>query len=215
VNVTIAEEVLLLAHEETTGKPLVNSIQLDVAVGGAILAELAVRGRIDLDDKRVVVLDRTPCEHEELDGTLDRIAGEAKRRKPEWWISKLQSAKLRKRLLARLTEHGVLDEQRSKVLGLFPLTRYPERDASIEREIRERVQRALDGAEPDERVIVLIAVLRACNLDRKAFPGAGRQRVKEIAEGDWVGPAVAKTIASINSAMAGAAATTAAAAGAG
>jgi hypothetical protein len=46
---------------------------------------------------------------------------------------------------------------------------------------------------------VLIAVMHAAKLDRKAFPGADKARVKEIAEGDWAGDAVAKTIAAINS----------------
>ncbi|OUC95689.1 GOLPH3/VPS74 family protein [Streptosporangium minutum] len=197
----IAEEVLLLAYSEVEGRQLIGSSELDAALGGALLAELAINGRIDLADKKVTVLDPTPLGDEELDATLARIAGEPKERKPDWWVYKLHSAKLRKRLLSRLAERGVLSEEPRKILGVFPSTRYPERDPRVEQGIRESVQSVLSGAAPDERAAVLIAVLHAAKIDRKAFPGASKERVKEITEGEWAGAAVAKTIAAVNSAV--------------
>ncbi|MDP9864227.1 MULTISPECIES: GOLPH3/VPS74 family protein [Streptosporangium] len=209
---TIAEEVLLLAYSEAEGRQLVSSSELDAALGGALLAELTVNGRIDLAGKKVTVLDPTPLGEEELDATLARIAADTKERKPDWWIYKLHSAKLRKRLLSRLAERGVLGEETRKILGIFPSTRYPERDPSVELAVRERVQSVLSGAVPDRRIAVLIAVLHAAKIDRKAFPGASKERIKEITEGDWAGEAVAKTIAAINAAvMAGVIAATVAA----
>ncbi|GII04800.1 GOLPH3/VPS74 family protein [Planobispora takensis] len=197
---TIVEEVLLLAYSEDEGKQLVGSLQLDAALGGALLAELAINDRIDLSGKKVTVKDTTPLGDPELDATLARIA-EDKERKPDRWVYKLYSNKLRKRLLTGLAERGVLGEEHRKILGIFPSSRYPERDPRIEQAVRERVQNVLNGAEPDERVAVLIAILHAAKIDRKAFPEAGKERIKEIAEGDWVGDAVAKTIASINAAI--------------
>ncbi|GLX02208.1 hypothetical protein Misp02_62940 [Microtetraspora sp. NBRC 16547] len=198
---TIAEEVLLLAYREDTGKPQIGSVELDAAVAGAILAELAVNGRIDLDGKKVVAKDATPLGDEELDAALARIAGDARERKPEWWVGKLDSRKLRGRLLSRLAGRGVLSEEQTRILGIFPSTRYPELDPAPEREIRQRVESVLGGADPDERTAVLIAVLHAAKLDRKAFPDAPRKRFKEIAEGEWAGAAVKKTIASIHAAV--------------
>ncbi|MFF4771853.1 GOLPH3/VPS74 family protein [Microtetraspora fusca] len=198
---TIAEEILLLAYREDTGKPQIGSIELDAAIGGAVLAELAVNNRIDLDGKDVVAKDASPLGDAELDAALARIAGEPRQRRPEWWVGKLDSRKLRGRLLSRLAERGVLSEEQTKILGIFPSTRYPELDPTPEREVRHRVQSVLDGATPDERTGVLIAVLHAAKLDRKAFPDASRQRIKEIAEGEWAGAAVRKTIASIYAAV--------------
>lgn len=198
---TIAEEVLLLAYDEEQGRQLIGSSELDAALGGALLAELAVGGRIDLADKKVAVLDATPVGDEELDAALARIAAESKARKPEWWVQRLQSGKLRGRLLSRLAERGVLDEERRKILGIFPSTRYPERDPGVELAIRERVQSVLSGATPDERAAVLIAILHAAKIDRKAFPGASKERIKEITEGEWAGRAVSQTIAAVNTAV--------------
>ncbi|WP_433248478.1 GOLPH3/VPS74 family protein [Streptosporangium sp. CA-135522] len=198
---TIAEEVLLLAYEETEGKQLISSSELDAALGGALLAELAVAGRIDLVGKKVTVVDPTPLGEEELDATLARIAAESREHKPDWWVYKLHSTKLRKRLLSRLAEQGVLSEESRKVLGIFPSTRYPERDPRVEQGIREHVQSVLSGASPDERSAVLIAILHAVKIDRKVFPGTSKERIKEITEGEWAAEAVAKTVAAINGAI--------------
>lgn len=213
MTVTIAEEVLLLAHSEDEGKQLIGSNELNAALGGAVLAELALSGRLELSAKKVVVTDPAPLGDPELDATLARIADQGRDRKPEWWVYKLHSSKLRDRLLTRLAESGVLTHERGKVMGIFPVNRWPEADGRVEAEVRQRVASALGGADPDERTAVLIAVLHAAKLDRKAFPGASKERVKEITEGAWAGEAVAKTIASINAVIM-TAATTAAISGA-
>lgn len=54
---TIAEEVLPLACRDDTGTPLIGSAGLDAALAGAVLAELTLNGRIDLEGKKVVVTD--------------------------------------------------------------------------------------------------------------------------------------------------------------
>ncbi len=42
----IAEEYLLLALDDETGKPRIGSDRLNPALGGALLAELALRERV-------------------------------------------------------------------------------------------------------------------------------------------------------------------------
>ncbi|MFC5823349.1 GOLPH3/VPS74 family protein [Nonomuraea insulae] len=200
MRVTIAEELLLLAHSDDKGKQIINTTQLDPAVAGALLAELAVTDRVELTKKKVTIKDPTPLGDEELDALLARIADKSAPRSPAWRLSKLQSGKLRKRLLTRLATTGVLTEQQSTVLGLFPVTRWPEADPSVEANVKERVSAVLTGADPDPRTAVLIAIVHAAKLDRKAFPGADRARVKQIAKGEWAGDAVAKTIAAANAA---------------
>jgi hypothetical protein len=202
MSVTIAEEILLLAHGEEDGRQLLAGTQLDPALAGALLAELALADRIELQEKKVLVKDATPLGDAELDAALARIAESGKERKPAWWVQRLQSSKLRLRLLTRLAEAGVLTEERGKVLGIFPTTRWPEADGSVEAQVRQRVAGALAGDAPDPRTAVLVAVTHAAKLDRKAFPGADKERVKQIAAGAWEAEAVAQTIAAINAAVA-------------
>ncbi|GIH23367.1 hypothetical protein Aph01nite_16770 [Acrocarpospora phusangensis] len=197
----IAEDLLLLAYHDDKGTPLITTAELDIALTGALLAELAMADRLTVTEKKLVVVDSAPVGDEELDAVLARIAGEPKVRKPEWWVNKLNSDKLRKRLLVRLAERGVLSEEQRKVFGIFARTSYPERDGSVERELRQRVQSVLSGAEPDEHIGLLIAIMHACKVARKAFPGADKNRIKEVAEGAWAGEAVRVTIAAINAAV--------------
>ncbi|WP_249346097.1 GPP34 family phosphoprotein [Microbispora sp. H11081] len=211
----IAEEVLLLAYREDTGKPVIGSVELDCAVAGALLAELAVRGRVGFDGKKLRVEDDARLGDEILDGALQRVAEETRPRDASWWVGKLRAGGLRKRLLTRLAARGVLSEQADRILGVFPTTRYPELDPRHERDVRERVHNVLAGAEPDERTAVLFAVMHAAKLDRKAFPEAPKDRVKEIAQGQWTGEAVRKTIASVHAAVLAATSAAAVAAAAG
>jgi hypothetical protein len=202
MNVTIAEEVLLIAYTAEEGKSLVSTTQLGLALAGAVLAELALNDRVELSKKRVTLKDPSPVGDPELDAVLGRVAEDGKGRAPSWWLQKIQSDKLRTRLLTRLADAGVLTEQSAKVLGVFPTTRWPEADGSVEAEIRSRVANALEGAEPSPRTAVLISLLNSTGLVRKAFPGTPKQRVKEITEGERAGEAVAKLIAGINAAVA-------------
>ncbi|WP_214108107.1 GOLPH3/VPS74 family protein [Acrocarpospora catenulata] len=200
MSVILAEELLLLAYHDETGKALVGG-ELNVAIAGALVAELAINGRIDLDGKKVAVVDPSPLGDDELDAVLARMAGEAKVRKPAWWVGRISSEKVRRRLLGRLAERGILSAQQVKVLGIFPATRYPEQDGGVERELRQRVASVLAGAEPDARLAMLIAVLQASGVLKKTFPDAPKDRVKEITEGAWAGEAVRATIAAVNAAI--------------
>ncbi|TYB51766.1 GPP34 family phosphoprotein [Nonomuraea sp. PA05] len=204
MTVTIAEELLLLAYSDDKGKPLINITQLDPALAGAILAELAIARRVELAGrlfKKLTVTSSAPLGDEELDAALALIAAKSSGRSPAWWVHELQSGKLRGRLLSRLVAAGILSEQRSRVLGLFTVTRWPEAHPGAEANVRERVSAVLAGAHPDDRTAALIAITRAAGLSRKAFPGASRRRVKEIARGSWAADAVAQTIAAIESAV--------------
>ncbi|GAB1819681.1 GOLPH3/VPS74 family protein [Herbidospora sp. RD11066] len=197
----IAEDVLLLGYDEKTGQPTISSIGLNAGLAGAILAELAINGRLSLADKKVVVTDATPVGDPELDAALERIAAEAKVREPEWWIGKLNGDQLRQRLLVRLVENGVLSEEKSKILGLFKTVKYPELDGSVERAVRQKVESVLTGAEPDPRTAVVIGIMHATKALKKQFPGTDDARVKEITEGDWAGEGVKQAIAAVEAAV--------------
>ncbi|HEY0002557.1 MAG TPA: GPP34 family phosphoprotein, partial [Actinoplanes sp.] len=206
------------------GTPLTDGIHLDNGLGGALLLELALAGRVDVKDKRVVVLDATPTGDPVVDQALARLAGTDKDRKPGHWVTKF-AKDARPRVLGKLVEDGVLTVEKDKVLWVFPRTRYPSADGGepvAETEARQRMRAALLGsgaAEP--RTAALCALVAATDLDRKVFADLDRKRVqarvKEIGEGAWAATAVQKTIDEIQAAImiAIVASTTAATAGAG
>jgi Golgi phosphoprotein 3 (GPP34) len=206
MDVTLAEELLLIAYNDETGKVGAGGPELDCGLAGALLLELALAGRIDVVDGKITVLDPAAAGEVLTDTALARIIREGKARKPEWWVGKLRS-KLRADVLARLTERGVLRLERHKVMGLFPVRRYPSVDPATENSARARLDMAVvKGVEADPRTAALASLLHACGLAKRTFPDIDRRqlkaRMKEINEGQWAGAAVRKAIQSIHAAVA-------------
>ncbi|MFI6156325.1 GPP34 family phosphoprotein [Kitasatospora sp. NPDC051170] len=214
--VTLAEEVLLLTLDDESGVAK-ERFGAAWAIPGALLAELALAGRVTVEDGKVAVLDGEPVGEPLLDGCLDRLAGWAEGRrtaKASDWLLK-DRATAPTDTLARLVERGLVTEERHKALGIFPVRRYPEADGSVERALRERLAAAvLHGAEPDARTAALIALLHAAKLYRSAFPDVPRKEVEprfaEITEGEWAGESVREAIRNAQAVLAAVIAATAA-----
>ncbi|MEU2503269.1 GPP34 family phosphoprotein [Streptomyces sp. NPDC007863] len=209
MSITLAEEITLLSLDDASGEAKERQ-SAAWAVAGGILLELALAGRVSVADGRLTVTDESPTGEALLDGRLATLAAWAERRgkapKLTEWLTKDQ-AKAPAATVARLCERGLVVEERRRVLGLFPVRRYPEADGSVERELRERLRAAvLDGAAPDERTAGLIALVHGAKLHRIAFPGEPRKevaaRMEELAEGRWAGEGVREAIRDMRAAMA-------------
>ncbi|WP_031074908.1 GOLPH3/VPS74 family protein [Streptomyces sp. NRRL WC-3742] len=214
--VTLAEEVLLLTLDDESGVAKERA-GAAWAIPGALLAELALAGRVVLEDGKVSAVGREPVGEPLLDGCLGRLVAWAEGRrtaKASDWLLK-DRATAPSDTLARLVERGLVTEERHKALGIFPVRRYPEADGSVERALRERLAAVvLHGAEPDARTGALIALLHASDLHRSAFPDVPRKavapRFAEIAEGEWADRSVREAIRNARAVLAAVIAVTAA-----
>lgn len=203
---TLAEELLLLALDDETGKVATwTSLSLDDGLAGAMLCDLVFAERIDLFDKRIVVADGAPTGDPTLDTVLARMAEREKPRTPADWVGRL-SRGIRKEVLAGLQERGLVSAQRGRMLGVLPTTRYLESDPSVERALRERVRAVLvDATEPDARTGALIAL--ACASKHGSMLVADRPwseieaRATSVAEGDWAAEAVRESLRGVNAAV--------------
>jgi len=219
----LAEEFTLLAYEND-GTPLTDGTHLDNGLGGALLLELALAERVDVVDRRVVVLDATPTGDRLVDEALAGIAGAERARKAGHWVTKF-AKQTRPRVLDQLVADGVLTVEKDRVLGVFPRTKFPAAGGVVpaeEAEARQRMRTAVLGTGAvDPRTAALCALVAATDLDRKVFADLDRRRVKarlkEIGEGAWAAAAVRKSIEEIQAAVliAIVASTTAATAGTG
>ncbi|GAA2795012.1 GPP34 family phosphoprotein [Kitasatospora paracochleata] len=219
--VTLGEEIMLMSLDDGSGKAR-ERMTAGWVVAGAFLLDLALAGRITAEDGRLRVVDAAPTGVRLLDGRLAAVAAWTEGRrtaKVAAWVTKDQSTAVRA-AIDSLRERGLVTEERHRLLGLFPVRRYPEADGSVERELRARLTAAvLDGAEPDERTTGLIALLHGARLHRLAFPDLPRRQVEPrmaaIAEGQWAGEAVRQAIRTMQAAMVAVATTTAIAASSG
>lgn len=202
-DVTLPEELLLLAYDDVTGRVRAGSIELDCGLACAVLAELALAGRIDVIDGKVRVVGRATVGDPECDAMLGRIAVEESNRKPDWWVGKPRPG-MRNRLLARLVDRGVLRMQLQDFLWLFSVRRYPAIEPGVGSAARSRLELVVvHHGEPDARTAALACLLNACGLARRAFPDLDRRQLKirmgELGEGQWTSVAVRKAIRSLQS----------------
>ena len=224
VTTLIAEDLLLLLlHDE---KGTVSSAHADVALGGALLIELAlaeavvVRERTSIwSSAKVAAVPGTGVEDPVLAEALRRVA--ERERAASDLVNRLGKG-TRAALTDRLVQRGILRREDDKVLGLFPRTRWPEADGQHEDAVRGLLTAVLvQGLDPDPRTAALVALLHALSIapaavDRGPVPARDvRRRAQEVAEGAWAAKAVqdaitATTAAAVAAITASTAATTAA-----
>jgi golgi phosphoprotein 3 len=195
-DLTLAEELVLLGTNERGSTESAAWASLDNGIAGARLLELSLAGRLELGEKgAIVVADERPTGDELTDEALARIAESERQRDAKHWVSKLASGKVRKQVLARLDDRGVLVAERGRFLGVVPRTRHVEVDPGPERELRERLRGAVLGDEAaDPRTVALAGLVKACGLTKAVFGREDRKaadrRIKELAEPDAVSAAV-------------------------
>ncbi|WP_173040083.1 GOLPH3/VPS74 family protein [Phytohabitans flavus] len=164
-SVALAEELLLLAYDNESGKAIGSRIGLDLGMAAAILVELALAGRIAYSDGTIIVTDAKPTGEPIADDVLVRIAADTPHT-PASWVQRLRHG-LRARVLADLCTRGVIcDVDETAMDGYVHLHRYPTIDASVEREVRERLSKALTGEEvPAERTAALATLVSAVRME--------------------------------------------------
>jgi len=206
----VAEDLLLLLLDDETGA-LRASSQIRVALGGAVLAELALGGHVDIEEKRgfwhvakVRATGPRP-EHPLLAEAWSTVA--EKERSAQDLVNRLGKG-LRERITEELARRGVLRREEDRVLGVFPRTRWPAADSSHEDGVRRQLEAALlQGQDPDPRTGSLVAILSAVDQAPKVLEHPGlsngevRKRAKAIARGDWAAQGVADAIAATNAAV--------------
>ena len=211
-NLSLPEEVLLLALHDEKGTTGMNSSMYPYAVGGAVLAELVLRGRVRLEESRkkkyVVLADATPIGQPFLDDCLTRIRQDGKRRTAQDWVSRFANTKqLKHRLAQQLCDRGILRADEDKILLLFTREVYPEVDPRPERELVERLRQAIvsDAGSVDPRTAVLVSLahhagLLAITFDKKELK-ARKRRIEQIGNGDASSQATKEAIEAMHAAM--------------
>lgn len=198
----IASDLLLLLTDDRTGKLRVPSSQLDVALGGALLLELAIAGRVTVGgDARLTVLDTSTTADPVLDDALSELS--ARREDNPKAVVRMLGKDLRPRLTTRLAAEGILREERGRILGLVPTSRWPSTDSAHEDSVRALLAAALrEGSTSDVHVAALVSLLHALKAVGKVVApaelGLTKQELKinaeRIADGDWASKAVRDAI---------------------
>lgn len=218
-SIPLAEELLLLAYDEQTGKATGSRIGLDLGMAAAVLVDLALAGRIAYADGFLKVIDQTPTGDPIADTVLGRAA-EDRPHTPAQWLQRLRH-RLRSRVLDDLVSRGVVRDVDETQMGVIHVHRYPTTDPAYEAEIRQRLTAALTSEDvPDERTAALATLLTASRMEPALLlppeeTARAHQRLEKIAAGagfsgdvdledSIVRPSVALVVATLGKAIAAA-----------
>ena len=211
----LAEDLLLLLTDDETGTLTASGAEVDAALGGAMLVELALTGHVDVAgsgervrEGRLIVRDLGPTGNGMLDEALATVA-QREGKKPETVVTRL-GKRTRGRLYERLVQGGVLRAADGRALGIFPRHRWPAEDTAHEASVRAGLVRALrNGTTTDPRSGALISLLLALSAVHKAVEplsvGLSKRemnaKAQRIAEGNWAADAVRTAIDSMKTAV--------------
>jgi hypothetical protein len=162
--IPLAEELLLLAYDDQTGKATGSRIGLDLGMAAAVLVDLALAGRIAYRDGYLTVVDPTPTGDPIADAVLAKAA-EDDPHTPAQWLQRLRH-RLRTRVLEDLVSRGIVRDVDETQLEYIHVHRYPVTNKEYETEIRKRLAEALTTeAIPDERTAALATLLTSARME--------------------------------------------------
>ncbi len=198
------EELLLLALKDAGGTLESKAAMYQYALGGAILAELLLAGRVTVGDDKKKLVDHVPgpvFREPLLEECLDLIGSAKRRRRAVNWVSRFARIKnLKHRVAQGLCRRGILHASEDKVLWLFTRRIYPERDPVPEQGIIERLAQAIfgDTGEVDSRTAILLALAQGTGMlpihfDKKQLK-ARKHRIEQIADGQLLGAATREAV---------------------
>ncbi len=164
-SLTLAEELLLLALDDTHGTLVSQSVgRLPYALAGAMLMDLALCGAVGIigQEATVVPYPGVPVPHTVLrEMHLAILTAPAPRTVPQWVEGRAASARTdATRIIAGMVQQGILTEKTDGATH-----RYPLRDRRTEQHIRERIRAIVHTRQqPDWRCAILIGLVVNCEL---------------------------------------------------
>ncbi|KAA0941140.1 GOLPH3/VPS74 family protein [Streptomyces apricus] len=209
----IVEDLLLMMFDDRSGT-IAGEGTLFYALGGAVLVELGLGGYVEVDGKQGLagakvraVTGKQPSD------PLLRTAHEkiAERERGVQSLLIAIGGDLRKPVLERLVERGMLRQESRRTLGVFRTTATTAADTSHKEAVTARVRAALvDGEEPDDRTAAVAGLLSASGTLptlHRTIPWSGKvyRRAKELEQRSWgaeaVNAAVLRTVAAVSTSV--------------
>jgi len=206
---TMLEEVVLLAVDETTGGlRSTREFGTAYALVGAVFFDLALAGKIDTDTEAIQIVDRTPTGN----ATLDRVLG-AMTRRPDLttvrgWVEEIFHGRqdLEGEALRSLIQQGILRHEKTKRLWIIDVERFPMINNRQQHHVKLRLAEAiLTDAVPDSRDIMLVSIAQACGLLgfvlNTAQLEARRRRIETLCGLETISRKVTAAITDLDSTM--------------
>jgi Golgi phosphoprotein 3 len=205
----LTEELFLIAlHQEKGQIPNSISISFRFCLGGALLADLLLAGRVRLEEKdRLALVSAEPTGDDLLDEALVTMSVAQHSRKIFHWVNVFSSRpkKFQERLTDRLVEKGILQKEEKMLLWVIPYAEYPQQDASAKYWIKKRLRAVvLAGEKPSQREAALLSLLCAADLLDHVFTRdelkQARKKVNSLVQDEVIGRGVGEALQALEAA---------------
>jgi hypothetical protein len=213
--VLIAEMLLLVAVNDKGHVPFGTDSFVDIGLTGALLAELAIDGRLTIAEDGTVRAGDTRPDDVLLADAYDAVREHLEGKKAKRIIGGLSRriGGSRKRVVDRLVEGGVLGRDKPSA---FRPTRHPVIDTATRQAVLGQVRAAATGEGPVRpEVAVVLALSGPCRLlervaTERSTRGEAKRRIARATAETPFAPSVAKVVDELIAAVAATATTIAA-----
>lgn len=206
---TMLEEIVLLAVDEQTGN-LRSSREFGTAYAlvGAVFFDLALLRKIDTDTEAIHIIDRSPTGNATLDRVLEGMAAKPQLTTVREWIEEIfhRRQDLEGEALASLIRQGILRHEKSKLLWIIDIERFPVADRGRQRLVTLRLRDTIlsDGI-PETRDIILVSLAEPCGLLGYVLTeqeiAARRQRIQTLCGLETISRKVTAAITGLDASM--------------
>ena len=165
---SMLEEVVLLAVDEKNGGlRSTREFGTAYALVGAVFFDLALAGKIDTDTEDIRIVDSTPTGNPTLDRVLAHMARRPDLKTVRAWIEEIFQHRddLEGEALNSLISQGILRHEKSKVLWIIDVERFPVVDNKPQQHVKLRLAGTiLNDDIPQTRDIMLVSIAEPCGL---------------------------------------------------
>lgn len=209
MELSILEKITLIALDDDTGKWVTDSMRLNYALAGGVLMQLSQKGKIEISDNEIKVLNTNSTDNFVLNDSL-KLIDELNNKKTINVVYKLArlTRKLKDGIVIDLTNKGILKESEGKVLWLFSTTNYPMIDSTLENKVKAELVDIVENNKPaqNEDNLFLLSVLINCNLEKEVFGKTANKkliskRLEELTSKDSIGNATNQAMIQMQGAM--------------
>ncbi|GCB47477.1 GPP34 family phosphoprotein [Streptomyces sp. NL15-2K] len=208
-DLTIGEQIVLLALDEETGTLREAPLRVALAVSAAALLELSFSGYLAERDGALVVDGASTPVDPAAAAMAEHMQNHPEETLREWLLAVREQAL--DMAYRGLSEKGLVREQGRRVLSAFGSVKYPVTGLSELVALRGRLAAVLaQGQDPGERSAALITVLHHAGLQAVMLQGPGEEapeyRLTAITEGQdtaaALGDAIRTTVAALTAVIA-------------
>lgn len=173
-DLNLLEHILALVLTDRDGS-LLEEVPFRYALGGALLAELYARDRIDLEPgtngSLVTPVSREPTGDPALDDGLVQLLQATRRSDPETWVGRFaEHEELHLRVARQLCRKDAVHEHEGRVRLIFRRTVHVDLADDVHDDVVGRIRNAMRGDAPvDGRTAMVAALSRAADILKVVF----------------------------------------------